>query len=288
MVGYGLFCYDVHAGVYTPVPLNDETTTLSIFHIIPENDNLWITSSLGLIRYSILTGQVSRFNHEDGLLANIFNFNSGLHASDGKIYIGTNGGFNFFNPGALRPNQVAPSVVFTDFHIHGRPVRIGSPTLHQHVDIQRHVTLKGGQTNFAISFAALSYCASLKNRYRYRMEGYDNEWHECSYNTNQITYNDLPAGSYTFYVMASNNDGVWGSPEALTVVVQTYWWASWWAVGFYCFSGSAACRYSGCSAPTISKNNAHGSNGSVMKKKKSERTPKSNFSPISPMKSEHP
>lgn len=232
-VGYGLFCYDVHAGVYTPVPLNDETTTLSIFHIIPENDNLWITSSLGLIRYSILTEQVSRFNHEDGLLANIFNFNSGLHASDGKIYIGTNGGFNFFNPGALRPNQVAPSVVFTDFHIHGRPVRIGSPTLHQHVDIQRHVTLKGGQTNFAISFAALSYCASLKNRYRYRMEGYDNEWHECSYNTNQITYNDLPAGSYTFYVMASNNDGVWGSPEALTVVVQTYWWASWWAVGFY-------------------------------------------------------
>lgn len=232
-VGYGLFCYDIHAGVYTPVPLDDETTTLSIFHIIPENDNLWITSSLGLIRYSILTGQVSRFNHEDGLLANIFNFNSGLHASDGKIYIGTNGGFNFFNPRALQPNQVAPSVVFTDFHIHGRPVQIGSPTLHQHVDIQRHVTLKGGQTNFAISFAALSYCASQKNRYRYRMEGYDNEWHECSYNTNQITYNDLPAGTYTFYVMASNNDGVWGSPEALTVVVQSYWWASRWAVGFY-------------------------------------------------------
>lgn len=231
--GHGLFCYNVHAGTYAAVPLDSEISNLSIFHIIPENDNLWITTSLGLIRYSISSGQVRRYNYEDGLLANIFNFNSGLYTSDGRIYLGTNGGFNIFTPRSLQSNQVVPPVVFTGFYIHGQPVVVGSPAQPIHINVRRQVRLKGGESNFSISFAALSYCASQKNRYRYRMEGYDNEWHECSYNTNQITYNDLPAGSYTFYVMASNNDGVWGSPEALTVVVQAYWWASWWAVGFY-------------------------------------------------------
>lgn len=231
--GQGLYSYDLRAGTCTAVQLDRETANLTVFHIIPENDNLWITTSLGLIRYSIQSGQTSRYNYEDGLLANIFNVNSGLYASDGRIYLGTNGGFNYFTPGSLRPNRIAPPVVFTGLYLHGHPVEIGSPTLPAHIDTRRHVTLKGGQSSFAIGFAALSYCASPKNRYRYRMEGYDRAWRECGYKTNRITYNDLPAGTYTFRVAASNNDGVWGEPEELTLVVQPYWWASWWGVSLY-------------------------------------------------------
>ena len=239
--GYGLFYYDVEDDTYAAVPLDFESANLTVLHIIPENDNLWITTSLGLIRYSISSGKVSRYNYEDGLLSNSFNPNSGLHASDGYIYLGTNGGFNFFNPESLQPNQVPPPVVFTSFHIHGQPVGIGSSALSQHINIQRHITLKGGQSAFAISFAALSYCASPKNRYRYHLEGYDSQWYECGYKNNQVAYNDLPAGTYTFYVVASNNDGMWGNPEKLTIVVQPYWWASHGAIIFYILFFSSCC-----------------------------------------------
>lgn len=231
--GFGLFYYDVEKDSYASVPLDSESENTTILHIIPENDNLWITTSLGLIRYSISSEQVSRYNYEDGLLSNSFNPNSGLSASDGYIYLGANGGFNFFNPEKLRINQTPPPVVFTEFSIHGQPVGIGSSTLSEHIDIQRHITLKGDQSTFAIRFAALSYCASPKNRYRYQLKGYDSQWHECGYKNNQVTYNNLPAGTYTFQVAASNNDGVWGSPEELTIEVQSHWWASRGAIGFY-------------------------------------------------------
>lgn len=231
--GFGLFYYDVEKDSYARVPLDSESENPTILHIIPENDNLWITTSLGLIRYSIPSEQVSRYNYEDGLLSNSFNPNSGLYASDGNIYLGANGGFNFFNPERLRTNQIPPTVVFTGFYIHGQPVEVGSSTLPEHIDIQRHITLKGDQSTFAIRFAALSYCASPKNRYRYQLKGYETCWHECGYKNNQVSYNNLPAGTYTFRVAASNNDGVWGNPEELTVIVQSYWWASRGAIGFY-------------------------------------------------------
>ena len=53
-------------------------------------------------------------------------------------------------------------------------------------------------------------------------------------NRHQITYTNLPAGTYTFRVKATNNDGLWTLSEAtLTFTVRPPFWWTWQAKVFY-------------------------------------------------------
>lgn len=79
-----------------------------------------------------------------------------------------------------------------------------------------------------IDYTALSLIAPEKIRFRYRLDGYDHDWHEAG-NRRQAFYTNLPPGNYTFRVIACNNNGVWNeSGAALSMVIppafyQTYW-----------------------------------------------------------------
>jgi hypothetical protein len=53
-------------------------------------------------------------------------------------------------------------------------------------------------------------------------------------NQNRATYTNLPAGTYTFRVKATNNDGIWSDNEAeLKIIVQPPFWWSWYAKLLY-------------------------------------------------------
>jgi diguanylate cyclase (GGDEF)-like protein len=69
----------------------------------------------------------------------------------------------------------------------------------------------------------------MKNRYKFKLIGFDEEWTESG-NRNYTTYTNLPAGHYTFVVQGANNDGVWGrEPATLEVSVEAPPWVRWWA-----------------------------------------------------------
>ena len=87
------------------------------------------------------------------------------------------------------------------------------------------LNLSHNKNTINISFAALSYVSPEKNLYAYKLEGVDKDWiytHE-----HRANYTNLPAGTYTFLVKATNNDGVWSKNEAkLQIVVHPpFWWS---------------------------------------------------------------
>ena len=65
-----------------------------------------------------------------------------------------------------------------------------------------------------IDFTALSFVAPEKVRFRYKLEGYDRDWHDAG-NRRQAFYTNLPPRNYRFRVIACNNDGVWNEQGAL-------------------------------------------------------------------------
>jgi signal transduction histidine kinase/DNA-binding response OmpR family regulator len=94
-----------------------------------------------------------------------------------------------------------------------------------------------------LSFASLSYCSPEKNQYAYMLDGFDRDWNYVG-NQNRATYTNLPAGTYTFRVKATNNDGVWSPKEAtLEIVVHPPFWWSWWARILYLLLIGAAIWY---------------------------------------------
>ena len=52
------------------------------------------------------------FNKHDGLNTNLFNINSGIATSDGKLYIGSNNGFIIITPDGLKNNTIKPITIF--------------------------------------------------------------------------------------------------------------------------------------------------------------------------------
>jgi Y_Y_Y domain/Histidine kinase/Histidine kinase-, DNA gyrase B-, and HSP90-like ATPase len=75
------------------------------------------------------------------------------------------------------------------------------------------IAVPAGHNHFHFDYAALSYVAPQKVRYRFMLEGFDHNWIEAG--SRRIAYyTNIPPGHYTFRVQGANNDGVWNTQGA--------------------------------------------------------------------------
>ena len=201
-----------------------DAPSLDFTSIVISQGVMWISTSKGIVKYT--PGEpVQLFNKYDGLTCDQFMPNAGLLASDGRIYFGSTRGFNCFYPYLVKINQVAPPVAITSVELFGQPIEAGSDQLEKSLSHAAELNLSHNENTINISFAALSYVSPEKNQYAYKLEGVDKDWiytHE-----HRANYTNLPAGTYTFLVKATNNDGVWSKNEAkLKIVVHPpFWWS---------------------------------------------------------------
>jgi signal transduction histidine kinase/ligand-binding sensor domain-containing protein/DNA-binding response OmpR family regulator len=203
----GLCRYDAKADKFVAISI--DILSPVICSIIPVGNNLWLTTAKGLIRYNIQDKTYQIFTRSDGLLSDQFIVNSGLQSSTGTIYIGTASGFNAFNPKHLNQNTHVPSVAITGFEIFNKEVEVGENSpLKTAIGDCKEINLTYKDNVFSLSFVALSYVTPEKNKYAYKLEGFDKDWNVVSLQ-HKVTYTNLPAGEYIFRVKASNNDGLW-------------------------------------------------------------------------------
>ncbi len=218
----GICEFDYQTGAFRRIEIDAPSQDFA--SIICYQGELWLSSSKGIVRY--VPGEQTRvFNRYDGLTGDQFLPNSGLLASDGRIYFGTTQGFNAFYPYQIKLNQVAPPVAITSLDIFNEHVQVGSGKLPESLSHIEQLDLSYDDNMFNISFAALSYVSPEKNLYSYQLEGFDKTW--ITTNEHRVTYTNLPYGTYTFRVKATNNDGLWSQGEAkLKIVVHPpFWWS---------------------------------------------------------------
>lgn len=186
--------------------------------------SMWLSSDKGIVKYSE-DKPVQKFCRFDGLTSDQFLANSCLLSSDGRIYFGTIQGFNAFHPQQVKLNHIAPSVAITSLSLFNKRVEVGSDKLPEALDKVDEISLSHDENAVTFSFSALSYVSPEKNLYSYKLDGFDDEW--TTTHEPRATYDNLPAGSYTFRVKATNNDGVWSEDEAtLQIEVHPpFWWS---------------------------------------------------------------
>lgn len=106
------------------------------------------------------------------------------------------------DPAHLPENHVAPPVVIEE--IQADSARL-SPLA--------NIRLPARTRNLRIDYTALSFVSPQKVRFRYKLEGRDQDWQDAG-SRRQAFYTDLPPRSYRFRVIACNNDGVWNESGA--------------------------------------------------------------------------
>ena len=191
--------------------------------------NLWLSTAKGISRFDPTTETVENFDSDSGVQNRDFLFGSAYQAGDGQMYFGGRGGLNAFYPEALRGNDFVPPVVLTDLKIDNQSVGLGENSPLQNViGATDEVTLPYEDKVFSFEFAALNYVSPDRNQYAYKMEGFDENWTMIDSANREAKYTNLDAGTYTFKVKASNNDGVWNEAGAsIKITITPPWWETW-------------------------------------------------------------
>jgi signal transduction histidine kinase/ligand-binding sensor domain-containing protein len=149
----------------------------------------------------------------DGVRPNPAAFGAGARSPDGRLWFANGSSVQVFDPARLGRNTIPPPVhieqVVADRRAYPAVGSLRLPPLTR--DLQ-------------VDYVGLSFVAPQKVRFRYRLDGRDDTWQEPG-TRRQAFYTDLRPGTYTFRVIASNNDGVWNEHGAsLEIVVAPAWY----------------------------------------------------------------
>lgn len=234
--GGGLNRFDRQTDTFVHITDKDGLPNNVVYGVQPDaTGKLWLSTNKGLSRFDPETKRFRNFDTDDGLQSNEFNSGASFRSRSGELFFGGIYGFNYFRPEAIRDNPHVPAVVITGFRRgnHFETVRDTGTVLRTTISEADSLRLSYRDDVIGFEFAALEYSAPAKNRYAYRMVGFNDDWIESGA-VRSATYTNLPPGHYTFEVKGSNNDGVWNETGvSLAILITPPWWQTWWAYALY-------------------------------------------------------
>jgi diguanylate cyclase (GGDEF)-like protein len=204
---------------------------------------IWLSTANGLIRLDPDSGHASRYTAVDGLSGG-FSSNTAYAAPDGLLYFGGMRGMTGVSPALVRRTSLPPSVAITDISVFNRSLREGpldGVTLTGAVTEPRALQLAVRDLVFSIEFSGLHYTDPGRNRYAYRLKGFDRDWVSTDAEHRSATYTNLDPGRYLFEVKAANHHGLWSSSVAtLPIVILPPWYKTLWFRGLVALGLAAA------------------------------------------------
>lgn len=228
--------YEFNGTNFNKINIKKEDSDVTAIHSISQDDNnnLWISSNYGIIKYNLLNKSSFIYDQKDGLISNEFNDNAFLQIGYNKFYYGGPSGITYFDTKKLPINKYTPQVILTDFKVANKSINVANENdiLEESIAFTNSLTLSYDKANFTITFAIPNFINPTNNKYKYRLVGLDNQWITTS-NT-EATFTIQNSGTYIFEVKGANNDGVWNTePTTLEIVVKPAPWKSWWALSLF-------------------------------------------------------
>ena len=218
----GLNAFDPKNNSFNTYFQSDGLLSDNVSRVFEDNSgNLWVTSARGLSKINLTKKTFRNYTSLDGLDINTESF---YKDSSGSFYAGgRHENFYRFDPDIIHDNLIAPDVFITDLLLFNKLVGIypldKTSPLNQNILNTQEIVLNHKQSDFAFEFTALNYLLPEKNRFAYKMEGFNEDWIYADSKRRVASYTNLRRGNYVFRVKAANNDGVWNE-EGTSVKVK--------------------------------------------------------------------
>ena len=223
--GGGLNRFDPETEQFVTYTLADGLPNNVVYDFLEDDaGDLWFGTNNGLCRFNPETEEIKTYNRSDGLPSNEFNAPV-LITRDRTLVFGTLNGVVRFRAAEIRDNLNRPEIHFTDLWVNGHaydidPPDADKPRLQQALIKRPDLHLYPEDLLIQISFVAMDYSNPGENRYRYLLEGYQDEWIDLD-TRNEVVLTSLPAGDYRLHVTGCNDDGQWSkSPAVLPITVH--------------------------------------------------------------------
>jgi len=235
----GLNCVDVKRQTNRVFRMEDGLPDNVVVALqLDRQGQLWLSTHKGLSNLEIKGGDdlskatftFHNYVKSDGLQDDVFNSGASLLSSRGELIFGGLNGFNLFDPQDIKIDHLQSHAFITDFRIQNNRVLVNKPfdddvILNQAIDFTKEIELTHRQNIFSIQFSSTNYVYPEKVKFRYRLEGINNDWIEADAANRTAAYSNLDAGTYLFRLKASGSDGRWDGPETvlkITIIPPFY------------------------------------------------------------------
>jgi ligand-binding sensor domain-containing protein/class 3 adenylate cyclase len=177
-------------------------------------ENLWLGTKRGVhhVELDVLQEHViniTAYGPEDGFIGIESLPGAVLLDTDSSLWFGTVRGAIRYDPRAVIDDPQEPATHLLDMQLfYERPD--WSPWCKGLLGngLPRQLELPHDKNHLTFVFSGISLAYPEKVRYRWILEGYDQDWSPITANQH-VTYSNIPPGEYTFNVMARNASGIW-------------------------------------------------------------------------------
>jgi signal transduction histidine kinase/ligand-binding sensor domain-containing protein/DNA-binding response OmpR family regulator len=200
-----------------------------------KNGLLWVSTDNGITNIDPVQMTFRNFYRADELQGNQFNPGAAFQTSQGEILFGDTKGFTLFTPELMKTNPFPPKVILTALSVNNIIVDNHSKDtpLTNTLQTENVLKLSHQQNSLTFHFVANNFLLPNKNRFKYRLINYDNNWVDAG-GQNYATYTKIPPGNYLFEVVACNNDNLWNTvPTKLKISISPPFWFSVYAYLIY-------------------------------------------------------
>lgn len=187
-----------------------------------ELGNLWISTLKGLSYFNVLSQEFNNFGREDMLGIETFHEQAAYKNEEtGELFFGGINGMVNFHPDSLLnfiKSVPLPQVLITRMAVFGETVSTQQPIYQQ-----EEVVLDKGEDYFELEFL-VPHPGNLNCRYRYKLEGIEDNWNYTTQYQN-VNYKNLSPGSYTFQVQARSFTNNWeDNSRSLKITIKPYFY----------------------------------------------------------------
>ena len=239
----GLFLFKDET--FYPIEFKNDAMAGNVNFIMDDKDKLWFGTNTGIFELDLKT-----YYDRDSIIAKSFGRNEGLKGGEtnmnavykdrsNNLWFGTDGGLVKIGKRRFSiDSKSLPFVHISDVKIFFEKPdwkKISNNKLND-FGFPENVNVNHNQNHFTFYFTGISHTQPQKLRYKFMLEGFDQNWLPVT-ETRYVTYSNLAPGSYVFKVMAQNANGLWSkTPASFAFYIIAPFWKTWWFYSLCAFA----------------------------------------------------
>lgn len=202
----------------------------SVISFMEDNENRWwLHTGCGVVEFPDSELQHWWDNPETIVQTRVFDvldgarptgwpsFNTAAYSADGRVWFATGFVVESVDPSALSQKALLAQTYMESLVADRKEFETTS-----------NLKIPPNPRDLQIDYTSPTFTIPQKVKFRYRLDGYDRDWHDAG-TRRQAFYTDLPPRKYSFRVVASNSDGVWSESVANLdfSVTPAYYQTNW-------------------------------------------------------------
>jgi diguanylate cyclase (GGDEF)-like protein len=215
------------------------------YSYIDKYGTLWVACDIGIAWYNREENRFVTYTERDGIVGSHISTHGEFFENDSYLFVTGKEGVTVINPLDIPPPLNMPKTYITSVAFSSP--KEGVRTVPKYLlNKKQAYVLDYRYNNLRFEFTSSNLIFPERNRYKYWLKGYHNNFTYTTANERFASFTNLPPGEYIFEAFSSIDGHKWGNQyDSFQFTILTPWWQTGWfrVLMFILFSAILYCAY---------------------------------------------